>query len=172
VVEGRLDHENRERAHAFRGFRELSRVSCSKIFCARATPRKANRMSSIKFPVVKGKQVVFPKNHLCPWCRKRKLGEPPGAAILNAGAMRPTKPECYEMAQDDAAFMTLIWHSNDPKNYDDASIEIAELVDSGQFDLNFCSTDCLRAFLNYCVDELEQRRKRHKQPKRKSRKSK
>ena len=129
-------------------------------------------MPRIKFPVVKGKQVVFSKDHLCPWCRKRKLTDPPGAAILNAGAMRPTKPEYYEMAQDDAAFMALIWHSNDSANYDDASIEIAELVDSGQFDLNFCSTDCLRAFLNYCVDELERRRKQRmaKQTKRKSRK--
>ncbi len=65
------------------------------------------------------------------------------------------------MATDDAAFMTLIWHSNDPSTYDDASIEIAELVDTGQFELYFCSTDCLRAFLNYCVDELERRRKSH-----------
>ena len=129
-------------------------------------------MSSIRFPVVKGNQVVFPKDDLCPWCRKRKLTNPPGAAILNAGAMRLTKPECYEMAQGDAAFMALIWHSNDPTNYDDASVEIAELVDTGQFDLNFCSTDCLRAFLNYCVDELERRRKSRKQLKRKSRRSK
>ncbi|MCI0478889.1 MAG: hypothetical protein L0Y55_21815 [Anaerolineales bacterium] len=129
-------------------------------------------MSSIKFPVVKGNQVVFPKDDLCPWCRKRQLTDPPGAAILNAGAMRLTKPECYEVAHDDAAFMALIWHSNDPANYDDASVEIAELVDTGQFDLEFCSTDCLRAFLNYCVDELERRRKSRKQFKRKPKRSK
>jgi hypothetical protein len=124
--------------------------------------RKANGMPKIKFPVVKGKRVVFPTDHVCPWCQKRKLGEPPGMAILNAGAMRPTAPECYTMADDDAAFMTLIWHSNDPSNYDDASFEIAELVDTGQFELYFCSTDCLRSFLNHCVDELERRRKIHK----------
>ena len=64
---------------------------------------------------------------------------------------------------------------DDPKNYDDASIEIAELVATGQFELYFCSTDCLRAFLNYCVDELERRRKSHRHrkvrhPKGKSRK--
>ncbi len=88
-------------------------------------------MPRIKFPVVKGKQVVFPKDHICPWCRKRRLSNPPGAAILNAGALRPTAPECYEMARDAAAIMSLIWHSNDPANYDDASVEIAELVDTG-----------------------------------------
>ena len=81
-------------------------------------------------------------------------------AILNAGAMKPTAPESYTMAEEDAAFMTLIWHSNDPANYDDASVEIAELVSTGQFELYFCSTACLRAFLNYCVDELEHKRAR------------
>ncbi len=122
-------------------------------------------MPSVKFPVVKGKRVVFPKDHLCPWCRKRKLGKPPGMAILNAGALRPTAPECYTMADTDAAFMTLVWHSNDPANYDDTSIHIADLVNTGQFELYFCSTECLRAFLNYCVDELERRRRsyRHRQ---------
>jgi hypothetical protein len=93
-------------------------------------------------------------------------------ANLNAGAMRPTKPRCYEMAHNDAAFMALVWHSNDPANYDDASVEIAELVNTGQFEFYFCSTACLRAFLKYCVDELDQRRKQRmaKQTKRKSRK--
>ncbi|MBI5653204.1 MAG: hypothetical protein HZC40_22575 [Chloroflexi bacterium] len=87
-------------------------------------------------------------------------------AILNAGAMRPTAPECYEMAQDDAAFMTLSWHGNDtpnnPRGHGEfATIRIADLVDTGQFEFYFCSTDCLRAFLNYCVDDLERRRANH-----------
>jgi len=65
------------------------------------------------------------------------------------------------MAIGDAGFFSLIWHSNyaNRERYDDASVEIAELVDTGQFDFYFCSTDCLRGFLNYCVDELERRRK-------------
>ncbi len=118
-------------------------------------------MRKIQFPVVKGKHVFFPANHICPWCRKRKLSEPPGMAIVNAGAMRREGKDRYGMATDDAAFFTLVWHSNSLKadEYDDASVRIAELVDSGQFDLYFCSTDCLRGFLNYCVDELERRRK-------------
>src|SRR5712692_5257476 len=118
-------------------------------------------MPKIKFPVVKGKQVFFPTDHICPWCRKRKLSEPPGMAIVNAGAMRSEGKDRYGMATDDAAFFTLVWHSNSSKaeEYDDASVDIADLVDSGQFDLYFCSSECLRGFMNYCVDELERRRK-------------
>jgi hypothetical protein len=115
-------------------------------------------MLQFKFPVLHGNQTVFPKDHICPWCGARKLSDPPGMAILNAGALKPTAPECYTMALEDAAFMTLTWHSNDPANYDDATIRIADCVDTGQFELYFCSTACLRAFLNYCVDELERRR--------------
>ena len=119
-------------------------------------------MPRIKFPVVKGKRVVFPTNHICPLCRDKKLSDSSGMAILNAGAMRPTKPECYEMAMDDAAFMTLVWHGNDspanPHGHGEfATVDIADLVSTGQFELYFCSTDCLSAFLNYCVDELERR---------------
>jgi hypothetical protein len=83
-------------------------------------------------------------------------------AVLNAGAMRALGNDRYEMADDTAAFFTLTWHGahssvggvgQDADLW--ASIDIADRVEIGQFDLYFCSTDCLRKFLNYCVDELE-----------------
>jgi hypothetical protein len=36
-------------------------------------------------------------------------------------------------------------------------IEIGKDVRGGQFDILFCSTKCLRAYLNFCVDELEKK---------------
>ena len=119
-------------------------------------------MPKIELPVVKGKQVVFPDKPLCPWCGEQKVSEPHSMAILNAGAMRSLGNERYEMATDTAAFFTLIWHGAHSdtggvgKDADiSASVDIADMVASGQFDLYFCSTGCLRSFLNYCVDELE-----------------
>jgi len=41
-------------------------------------------------------------------------------------------------------------------------IEIAKDVRGGQFDILFCSTKCLRAYLNFCVDALEKKIKRTK----------
>jgi len=38
-----------------------------------------------------------------------------------------------------------------------ATIVIAQNVKGGQFELYFCSTKCLRSYLNYCVDELERK---------------
>jgi hypothetical protein len=119
-------------------------------------------MPKIELPVVKGERVVFPDKPLCPWCGERKVYEPHSMAILNAGAMRQVGHDRYEMATDTAAFFTLTWHGahsivgsddKDPEVF--ASVDIADRVASGQFDLYFCSTNCLREFLNYCVDELE-----------------
>jgi len=41
-------------------------------------------------------------------------------------------------------------------------IEIAKDVRGGEFDIYFCSTKCLRAYLNYSVDELEKKIKNDK----------
>mgnify|MGYP001587107502 CR=1 FL=1 len=58
------------------------------------------------------------------------------------------------------AFLTLAWHGAHDKGigrlrgrYD--ILEIARDVRGGQFELFFCSTECLRKFLNNAVDELE-----------------
>jgi hypothetical protein len=130
-------------------------------------------MRRIKFPVVKAGRVVFPDKPRCPWCRTREVYEPHSMAILNAGAMRRLGNDRYEMAADTQAFLTLIWHgahSGGKGRLRDvfATLDIANEAPNGQFDLYFCSTNCLRAFLNYCVDILEQRiasaRNRNRRP--------
>lgn len=85
-------------------------------------------------------------------------------AILNAGAMRRVGKDRYEVASDTAAFLTLSWHGAHSGGtgllsgvY--ASVNVADGVATGQFDLYFCSTACLRNFLNYCVDALEKKMK-------------
>lgn len=58
------------------------------------------------------------------------------------------------------AFLSLVWHgAHDAGVGEDrgiyASVDIAEEVEGGSFELHFCSTKCMRAFLNSCVDALE-----------------
>jgi hypothetical protein len=85
-------------------------------------------------------------------------------AIINAGALRSLGNDRYEMATDSVAFLTMTWHGAHPDTGGSggdagihASIDIADTVAHGQFDLYFCSTACLRQFLNDCVDALEAR---------------
>ena len=59
-------------------------------------------------------------------------------------------------------FLSLQWHGADAENGGigenpdtQADYEVVDTQFKGQYELYFCSTDCLRNFLNACVDELE-----------------
>ena len=52
-------------------------------------------------------------------------------------------------------FLYFAWHDHDKTDDNHRMLKIADDVKGGQFDLYFCSTKCLREFLNHCVDELE-----------------
>jgi hypothetical protein len=57
-------------------------------------------------------------------------------------------------------FLDLAWHGAHDGGIGEHSevsiyLDIARDVKGGNFRLHFCSTKCLRSFLNECVDELE-----------------
>ncbi len=61
-------------------------------------------------------------------------------------------------------FLSLIWHGahDDGEGKDrewHVIVEIARDVRGGQYNIYFCSTKCLRSYLNFCVDELENKLK-------------
>lgn len=59
------------------------------------------------------------------------------------------------------AFLRVAWHgdhSGESQNHNagvQASVDIVERTPMGQFEFYFCSTECLRNFLNKIVDALE-----------------
>lgn len=62
-------------------------------------------MPTIELPVIKEKQVVFPREPLCPWCGEQKVYEPHSIAIINGGAMQPCGGDSYTMATETVAFL-------------------------------------------------------------------
>lgn len=120
-------------------------------------------MTRIKLPIVLKKPcITFPAGPMCPWCGRNRIGEPHSMAILNAGSLRPTGEDSATMASDNLAFFALHWHGAHTEDggtgiHPDtgAMVDIVQTEVGGQFDLDFCSPACLRAFLNHCVDELE-----------------
>ena len=84
-------------------------------------------------------------------------------AILSAGALLIDRKNNDGGPSDNLdGFLDLTWHgAHDGGEGKDkeigTSLSIARDVQGGQFDIYFCSTNCLRAFLNHCVDELEKR---------------
>ena len=121
-------------------------------------------MPEIKFPVAGGRNIFFPKEGNCPSCNNAKVHEPHSMAIVNLGALLMTDREKCAGAMSDEldGFLRFIWHGahNGGTGADEgisAYLDIVEDVRGGQADLYFCSTACLRAFLNACVDEFERR---------------
>ncbi len=114
-----------------------------------------------KYPVIKGKTDHYPQKPLCPWCKKHKVLEPHSMAILSGGALTKKGRDHYSGPSNNLnAYLSLTWHgAHDKGEGNDREIgyvlNIAEDVKGGLFDLMFCSTKCLRSFLNACVDELE-----------------
>ena len=57
-------------------------------------------------------------------------------------------------ASDAVGFLSLVWHDDTIAS---AYLPIVDDARGGQFEMYYCSTECLRAFLVGCVDELEAR---------------
>ncbi len=114
-----------------------------------------------KLPVVAKTKSSYPDKALCPQCRKAKVLEPHSMAILSAGALRmDRKTDSGKMSDNLDGFLSLTWHGAHDNGAGDnrdiyTSVYVADSVGGGQFDVYFCSTDCLRAFLNECVDALD-----------------
>ena len=115
------------------------------------------------FPMLEGDSNKFSAEHTCAWCNQDKVSEPNSMAILTGGAMlvnRRTGNGGPDPRLD--GYLDLFWHGAHTEDggqgdYPDISerIVIASAVVGGQFDILFCSTKCLRAFLNHAVDQLE-----------------
>jgi len=119
------------------------------------------KAKKIEFPVVKGKSDHWPKEPLCPVCGKNKILEPHSMAILCAGALLMNRKENTGVPSNRMdGFLDLAWHGAHDGGKGKVReiycvVEVIKDVIGGQADLCFCSTKCLRRFLNTCVDQLE-----------------
>ncbi|MEW6753941.1 MAG: hypothetical protein AB1505_23615 [Candidatus Latescibacterota bacterium] len=84
-------------------------------------------------------------------------------AILTAGALLMDREQGTGTMSDRLdGFLSLTWHGahdggSGAHRDADCTVYVVDEARGGQGELYFCSTDCLRQFLNRCVDELERR---------------
>ena len=124
----------------------------------------------MKFPTLKNNTTTYPKKALCPQCKKRKVLEPHSMAILSGGANLMDRKRCNGWPDDRMdGFLEITWHgAHDTGIGEDrdiyCTIDLAKDCRGGQYEMYFCSTACLRKYLNSWVDDLETKvhRKRHK----------
>lgn len=95
-------------------------------------------------------------------------------AILGVGSLlMDRKSDSGGPSPDLDAFFHLTWHgAHDGGEGSDREVgcmlDIIRDIRGGQADMYFCSTGCLRQFLNHCVDELERKVARLKTKEQKS----
>ena len=89
--------------------------------------------------------------------------EPHSMAIVTAGALLMDREKNTGTMSDSLdGFLSLTWHGghdggSGAHEETHCTVHVIDEAPGGQGELYFCSTACLRKFLNSCVDELERR---------------
>jgi hypothetical protein len=113
--------------------------------------------NKIKFPLLKDKKscwIPFSLGKKCECCGKKHTKDLDGVFIcLGGGALKGNK-RMAEMSSELVGFLSLTLHDH---NYNGKGgyLPIADNTKNGQFEFYFCSTQCLRKFLNHLVDRFE-----------------
>ena len=91
----------------------------------------------------------------CPNCGGELVG---GFAYLSGGALQLTKDRKDSIYSDRLeGFLHIGFHGEDVEMRDSTDAEIVSDVAGGQFDLQWCSVLCMRAWLMRLLNELESR---------------
>ncbi|MCD4781198.1 MAG: hypothetical protein K8S27_11725 [Candidatus Omnitrophica bacterium] len=123
------------------------------------------KIKYIKVLLVEGEQSNFPDKAICPWCKENKVFEPHSFAGIMGGALLTDENDKESSGSSDrmSGFLDVFWHGAHKDEGGlgihpdtEGHIMVANDVVGGQYSIYFCSPTCLRAFLNSCVDKLEQ----------------
>ena len=99
---------------------------------------------------------LMTNTHECAMCSKRLSG---GFAYFSFGAcvdlLLPEDKELDDTIME--GFCNIGYHGADPCMHDSVDYCVADDIEGGQLDIQFCSLDCLRNWFCGIVDELERK---------------
>ena len=118
----------------------------------RSSAPLSKALNAMKYPLITGEETSYPKGASgeCAFCGGNNRN---GFVGISAGAMQSTTtPGTYVPLDDASGWFSLFDHgitkSGNP-------LQIVNDCDIGQFEIFFCSTECLRGFFNKIVDDFE-----------------
>ncbi|MCB0324718.1 MAG: hypothetical protein KDD69_14145 [Bdellovibrionales bacterium] len=114
--------------------------------------------------LTKDHTVLWGEDGKCFVCGSGLVGEPHSFATMSGGGLQRCQGDTQMSSKEIAGFLSFDWHGGHSDmggtgvDLDlSANFELASDTANGQFELIFCTTKCMRQFLNNCVDELEDR---------------
>jgi hypothetical protein len=106
---------------------------------------------------------IHPSNGRCPVCRNEFRS---GFAYLSAGALLLSEDGQDSLHPDRLqGFLHVGFHGTDPEMRDSSDVAVVESLQGGQFDLQWCSVGCMRAWLLKLLAEVELRLRQGHPPK-------
>jgi hypothetical protein len=114
---------------------------------------------TMKLPIIRKSQSIFPTKALCPICKQAKVFEPHKFVSLSGGACLMAKSE-KDSGPDSKmeGFFNIICHGKEgAKNNYYLVFDIVKDIIGGQFEFYFCSVSCLRKWINDLLDHVEEK---------------
>jgi hypothetical protein len=99
-------------------------------------------------PLVKDKQDIYPDNHKCPICNKQFNDD---FVTFNAGALINNKIPNPNIKIGAFGLFSLHYDSKNKHN----SVNFAEDVKLGQYEIYTCSIKCMKKLFNNIIDSLK-----------------
>lgn len=110
----------------------------------------------MKFPVITPKTPpYYPSDNRCPICGADRTQLDSTFIVLNGGALKEVDSDMAVPCEGLSGFLSLTYHSHQDHC---ASVDIVEYSLDGQFELCFCSFECLQMFFAKIVSELKTRK--------------
>jgi hypothetical protein len=114
--------------------------------------------NKINFPIItKSGKSFYPTENKCPICGADRTKLNSKFFVLNGGALKKINKDYSTMSDDLEGFLSLSYHSGELSRGNSTDIEIVELSQSGQFDIYFCSIECLQIFFNQIVERIKEK---------------
>ena len=112
----------------------------------------------MEYPIISKKtKSFFPTSVVCPICATNRTKLNSEFYVLNGGALEKINKNTSMSSGKMEGFLSVQYHSGDDSENCGFNFDIVDKSEGGQFDIYFCSTNCMRQFFNELIDKIEKK---------------
>ncbi|WP_435263863.1 hypothetical protein [Tenacibaculum sp. nBUS_03] len=112
----------------------------------------------MEYPIITKKtKSFFPNDEICPICKTNRITLNSEFYVLNGGALEKINNDTSIPSDIMEGFLSVQYHSGENSENYGFNIDIVDESKGGQFDIYFCSTNCMKEFFNQLIDTIEKK---------------